>query len=236
MSSRRVVCVGAVVGLAIERAILRARSTAFQAPADLWILTAGASAARAELLAETLISRGATGLISFGIAAGLDPALRPGAVVLAQDVVGPDGMRFATDSVWRDKVATAIGGMALRGGTMAGTDHMLATIEQKRELHQRTAAVAADMESHGVARAAARRSVPFLVVRAVADPADRVLPPGAVAGLDATGAVRPSGTVTAILSDPLQIPALVGIAADALVALTALWRFAGRSGRALAPG
>lgn len=112
---------------------------------------------------------------------------------------------------------------------------MLTSADQKSELRRRTGAVAADMESHGVARAAARRSVPFLVVRAVADPAERALPQSAVAGLDAAGTVRPLATLAAIAADPRQIAALFEVATDTLTALAALWRFAGQIGRGVAP-
>ena len=227
-------CLGAVVGMTIERAILRARSPAFRRPADLWILTAGASAARAELLTETLISRGATAVMSFGIAGGLDPALRPGGLVLAREVISPEGLRLPADAAWRDRVATTIHGRPVHDGAIAGTDQMLISIEQKADLHRRTRAAAADMESHGVARAAVRRSIPFLVVRAVADPADRALPRSAVAGLDDTGAVRPAATLAAIISNPAEIAALLGVAATTWAALLALWHCVGDAGPALA--
>lgn len=229
-------CLGAVVGLGIERTILRARSTAFQSPADLWILNAGASAARAELLADTLISRGVTGLISFGIAGGLDPDVRPGGLAVAREVVLPDGVRLGTDITWGDKVASAVRGVSVHRAPIAGTDRMLASPEEKSDLRRRTGAAAADMESHGVARAAVRRSIPFLVIRAVADPADRALPKSAVAGLDAAGTVRPLATLSALVTDPMQISALFGTARDTLAALAALWRVAGQAGRDLAPG
>ncbi len=235
MSCGRVACLGAVVGLAIERTILRARAPVFQRPADLWILNAGASAARAEALADTLISRGATALLSFGIAGGLDPAVRPGMVVLAREVVLPDGTRLAADASWADKVASAARDMTPHRAPIAGGDRMLTSANQKRELYQRTGAVAVDMESHGVARAAARRSVPFLVIRAVADPAERALPQSAVAGMDAAGTVRPLATLAALAADPRQVSALFGVARDTLTALVALWRFTGRSSQAVRP-
>ncbi|MBV8536167.1 MAG: phosphorylase [Alphaproteobacteria bacterium] len=228
-------CLGAVVGLAVERTILRARAPAFQRPADLWILDAGASAARAETLADTLISRGATALLSFGIAGGLDPALRPGTVVLAREVVLPDGARLAADAAWADRVASAARTMTPHRAAIAGSERILTSTDQKVELHRRTAAAAVDMESHGVARAAARRSLPFLVIRAVADPAERALPQSAIAGLDGGGTVRPLSTLASLARDPRQLAALFGVATDTLTALAALWRFAGHVGRAVAP-
>jgi len=118
---------------------------------------------------------------------------------------------------------------------IAGSDRILTSTDEKRELRQRTGATAVDMETHGVAWAAARRSLPFLVIRAVADPAERALPQSAVASLDGGGAVRPLATIAALTRDPRQIAALFGVAADTLTALAALWRFAGQTGRALAP-
>lgn len=228
-------CLGAIVGLAIERTVLRARAPVFRRPADLWILNAGASAERAERLADTLISRGATALLSFGIAGGLDPALRPGTVVLAREVVLPDGRRLAADAAWADRVASSARGLTPHRAAIAGSDRILTSTDEKRELHGRTGAGAADMETHGVARAAVRRSLPFLVIRAVADPAERALPQSAVASLDAGGAVRPLATIAALTRDPKQIAALFGVTADTLTALAALWRFAGQVGRTLAP-
>lgn len=228
-------CLGAVVGLAIERTVLRARAPVFRRPADLWILNAGASSERAERLADTLISRGATALLSFGIAGGLDPAVRPGTVVLAREVVLPDGGRLAADAAWADRVASSAHEMTPHRAAIAGSDRILTSTEAKSELRRRTGAVAVDMETHGVARAAARRSLPFLVIRAVADPADRALPRSALASLDAGGAVRPLATVAALARDPRQIAALFGVAADTLTALAGLWRFAGQAGRTFAP-
>ena len=54
--------------------------------------------------------------------------------------------------------------------------------------HQATGAAAADMESHVVARLAAELGLPFAVLRVIADPAEREVPPAALAGMRADGA------------------------------------------------
>ncbi len=224
----------AVVGLTVERTILR-RSSAFDRPASQWIATAGANAARAEALAQDLLSRGATALISIGIAGGLDPRCRPGLLVLASEVIEPGGARLATDEAWRRRLAGALTGLAVSVGPIAGADQMLTSVHQKADLHRRTSALAVDMESHGVARAAMRQSVPFLALRAVADPAGRGLPESAVAGLDAQGRTRPGAMAAALLARPSDIPALFEVAADAAIALARLWQAIGQAGRDLAP-
>jgi len=229
-----VACLGAVVGLAIERTILRARLPAFRRPADLWILSAGASPERAETLADTLISRGATALLSFGIAGGLDPAVRPGAVVLADEIILPDGTRLGADIAWADRVAAAARDMTPHRAPIAGTARMLTSADQKSELRRRTGAVAADMESHGVARAAAACGVPFLVLRVIADPAGRAIPWSALAGMGEDGTMRAWPVLGRLLRHPWEIAALARLARDSRQAHAALGRVALRCAAALA--
>src|SRR5690348_11066934 len=147
---------GAVVGLPIEAAILRMRARGSVAP-EL-IATAGASAARAQALAEDLVRRGATALLSFGIAGGLDPDLKPGALVLATEVVGADGSRINTSESLRARLCTRL---KVRQGPLAGSDTMIPAVDEKARWRAQTGAVAIDMESQGVARVAAKHGLPL---------------------------------------------------------------------------
>jgi hopanoid-associated phosphorylase len=225
---------GAVVGLTVERQILRC-SSAFDPPSGKWILVAGASASRAETLAQALLAQGATALISVGIAGGLDPALRPGVIIVATEIVEAGGAKLPADAAWRLRVATALKGLQVREAALAGADQMLTSVHQKADLHRRTLAAAVDMESHGVARAAARQSVPFLALRVVADPAGRGLPKSAAAGMDAAGRMRPLATAAALLTRPGDIGGLMRVAGDAATALARLGQAVARAGRDLAP-
>ena len=83
---------GIVTGLAAEARI----AGCFQGI----VAVAGASPARASAQASALIDRGIDGLVSFGVAGGLNPALAPGTVVIAGQVLAPDGTRFETDPAW----------------------------------------------------------------------------------------------------------------------------------------
>lgn len=228
-------CLAAVVGLSIERAILLVRSVAFDPPGGRWIAVAGADPGRAEALAEQLIQRGATALLSFGIAGGIDASAQPGLLVLASEVVLPDGTRMPTDPTWRAQLTLALRGLEIRVGPIAGADQMVTAIDKKADLQRKTMAIAVDMESHGVARAATRHAVPFLVLRAIADPANRSLPASVTSGLDAAGAMQPLKTMAALLAAPSEIPKLLGVTADVAVALAALWRLTGSAGRNLRP-
>ena len=98
------------------------------------------------------------------------------------------------------------------------------TAETKHRLWATTGAATLDLESGAVARVATLHGLPFAVLRVICDPAERDLPPAALAALDASGAIglaRVAGSVTA---RPGQIPALLRLAADATAARRALGR------------
>jgi len=179
----------------------------------------GGLPAGAEAAAERLVARGAAALVSFGLAGGLDPALAPGALVIPAQVI-EHGRAYAAGPA----LAARFGGlMPLRA---LAADAALATPEAKRAARAATGAAIVDLESGAVARVAARHNLPFLVLRAVCDPADRALPPLALAALDAQGRIAPARVLAALLRNPGQIVALLALARDASRARATLARIA----------
>ena len=63
------------------------------------------------------------------------------------------------------------------------TEIAVSSVAEKRSLHQRTGASTVDMESASVGAKAAEANIPFIVIRAAADPAERALPQSALVGL-----------------------------------------------------
>lgn len=207
--------VGVLVGLASEARLVRKAGRSLSPPPRLAI--SAADPARAAAQAQRLSEDGAAGLLSFGLAAGLDPALSSAALLLPSEVVDPEGRRWPTDSAWRGSVDLDAESRAL-----AGCDSLLKTPADKAALARVSGAVAADMESHLLARAAAEAGLPFLVLRAVADAADLALPPPAWDALDAEGRSRGLLVAARLLRAPWHLPALL-----------ALGRAAARAERAL---
>ena len=154
-------------------------------------------------------------LISFGLAGGLDPALPPGTLLVPATVLAGDG-QWDTDPA----LAARLGGPT--PGSLFGNGTILATAAVKAALHARTGAVAVDLESAAVARAAARHGLPFAVLRAVCDPAGRDLPRAALAALDSEGRIGALRVAAAILARPGDIPALIALGRDAARARRAL--------------
>ncbi len=165
--------------------------------------------------AERLVAGGATGLISFGLAGGLDAAMRPGMVIVPHTVFS-DGQSFAVDPA----LASVFGGV---------TDHIIlsgssvaATAIEKRALWAATGAQAIDLESGGVARTASQSAIPFAVVRAICDPAERDLPPAALLAVDSKGYIGLGRVLWSVLRNPAQVPGLLALARDATLARRAL--------------
>ena len=218
---------GVVTGLRaesriIERSALRAGRAA---PA---VACAGASGTRAQALAARLIGEGAGLIVSFGLCGGLEPGLRPGTVMVAETVLGEDGAAIASDAAARARLFEALFAAGLRpgGGAILGSDVPIAHASEKARLYAETGARGVDMESHGVARAAQAAGIPLLVVRAVADPAERDLPHAALVATASDGGLRSGAIMGALARRPWEIPAMMRLGREARAAFTTLERAA----------
>ena len=75
--------IGIVTGLLAEAATLP--------EGDFWIAVSAASPARAVQAVDAMIAGGARLLVSYGVAAGIDPRLGPGALLLPETVIAHEG-------------------------------------------------------------------------------------------------------------------------------------------------
>jgi adenosylhomocysteine nucleosidase len=200
------------------------------------IHVSGGSALRARVGAEGLREKGVVGLISFGLAIGLAPVLRPGDVVVADSVVLPSGRSIATEPAWRAALLQHLGGSGLkvRVARIAGSDELPASAIAKRRAFQATFAAALDTDSHAVAEVAAAAGLPLLVVRAVAEPADEMRPAIAAAANGADGQPRSLAVVGHLAKRPWEIGAAWRFSKNGRLALDALRRVASIGSGALA--
>lgn len=178
-------------------------------------------AARLERLIEQRIAEGGRAIISFGIAGGLAPGLAPGTCLVGGEVLDA-GTSYAADAAWSARLMERLG-IAQRA-TIAGVDRPLVSTAAKLALNAETGAVAADMESHIVARLADRHGLPFAVLRVIADPVERALPPAALIGMREDGGIDVPAVLGSLVRHPRQLPALLRLAADARAARAALLR------------
>ena len=109
----------------------------------------------------------------------------------------------------------------------------MATVADKRALLEAIGALAVDMESHAVAAVATAAGIPFLVIRAIADPADRVVPQAALEALRPDGGSASVATFGGVIRQPGQLIASCAWAATAPRRQATLRRAARLAGPAL---
>jgi adenosylhomocysteine nucleosidase len=216
---------GVVVGYRAEARCLGGR--------DVRVLCSGVDPERARTAAGRLCHEGVAGLVSFGLAGGLAADLAPGDLLLPQAVILPEGGRMMIEPAWCGRLTKTLqrAGVRARSAPIVGSERIVATREAKRALLAQTGAVAVDMESHGVAEVAARFGLPFLVVRAVADRSDQVIPRAALGAIDANGDVRYLALFGRLIRRPRELWPVIDLGRSSSRGLTTLSRVA-----LLAPG
>jgi adenosylhomocysteine nucleosidase len=173
-------------------------------------------------------------VISFGIAGGLDPALRPGDVVVGTGIVSLAG-RFESDPALVESLAGSLSGSGSRlvRADLAGADAAVLSVTAKNDLYRASGAAAVDMESHVAAAFARRHGLPFAALRAVCDPAERALPAFAAAALTPEGEPDIRAVLGALLRGRARIGDLIRLARDSSAAFAALARCRARLGPGL---
>lgn len=194
----------------------------------LRVSVCGPGALRAAAAAGRLVSDGAIGLVSWGCAGGLIGRLPAGALLLPRWVSSSDGYRYHTFNPWRVSLLEALGGVTVCEDGLVEVLEPVRDPAQKDLLAAASGAVAIDMESAAVARAASEAGIPLLVVRTIVDPPGTGVPEIALAGLGVDGSPRLRAALLSVLRRPWQLPALLATAARFRRALITLDGVAGR--------
>ena len=204
-----------VTALAAERKILAGLS----AP-DISILQSGMGCESAYRKASGLPA--GTILGNIGVSGGTDPRLAPGTIILVDGIynqcVRPACQKtsYQPDVALVDMLEAALRGQGIgyRRGAVLCVDEPLLTPADKTRTHDRTGALAVDMESAGVAEAAQRKGLPFFCLRVVCDPAGRGLERALLAGVDQRGNSRLLPLVVAVCRRPRLFFSLLRMAGD----------------------
>jgi len=146
-------------------------------------------------------------VLSCGFAGGLDGSLKPGNIVLATGVHDGGGKRFDVPERLRRVAVNALGDLRCVQGAIISTQSVAANVDEKRTLAA-SGAIAVDMESYSIARAATEAGIPWLALRAILDPVDSSLP-------EFTRSANPDSIRAALrhaLSGPRAVVGLVQLA------------------------
>jgi adenosylhomocysteine nucleosidase len=189
----------------------------------MFVICSSSDSSQLRALLATLDATTFRGVISFGVAGGLDPALRSGDVVVATEVMAGDTRWLAGLSLSEEVIrSVAMRRRRVVRGGLAGVEHVVAARSCKAALRLETGAAAVDMESHIAAAYAAEAGLPFAALRVISDPATRALP--AVA----RNAIKPNGDIDlpkvfrSIARNPLMLRSLVSTGIDFNRALRSL--------------
>ncbi|MDN5849695.1 MAG: hypothetical protein L0H63_08660 [Nitrococcus sp.] len=222
--------IGVVSALPLEARCLRRRGLLGGLPAwpaETMVGISGPGRTRARSTAERLVAQGATSLLSWGLAGGLDPEIAPGTLIAADQVMTAGGTNYPTDKAWRHGVLAALpAGVAVVEGPLFASEGIVATCAQKAILLHHYAAVAVDMESGGIARVASRYGLPLLVLRVVVDPAAMAMPPAFAEAVDKRGALRLTHLINGLMRRPAMLWPLLQLAYSARLATSTLRRIA----------
>jgi adenosylhomocysteine nucleosidase len=230
--------VAVIAALAVERACLD-RAGVDSAAAS--VHQSGPGGARAAAAARAAVAAGADALVSWGLAGGLVAAAAPGSVVIPGRIVSDRGI-WLTDGRWLAALHALLApDFTLHAGALASVDAVLESPQAKDRAALATGAVAADMESAGIAAVAAETGLPFAAIRVVADGHADALPAGVEQWVDAAGDRKISPLLGVVLT-PAQWPDLWLLARRYRAASRTLGDLAGvlgprafcRPGRALA--
>jgi adenosylhomocysteine nucleosidase len=163
------------------------------------------------------------GVISFGIAGGLDPTLKSGDVVVATEVLAGDTRWLAGLALNEELIASVgLGNRRVVRGGLAGVEQVVVAQSRKAALRSETGAAAVDMESHIAAAYAAEAGLPFAALRVISDPASRALPALARSAIKPNGEIDLRKVLRGVARNPATLRALVSTGIDFNRALRSL--------------
>lgn len=229
-----------VVGMDDERAIVASGNDKIQ---NIEIIIGAANATILRDRLQKVDTKNIKAVFSFGVAGALDPALKPGDLLVSEQVFSQigDASNGNVEVSWHIDQNLLMAAymqaqkvnLNIRKGVFFGTD-----IEARDQadnvmasFYQATGAHLIDNESHIAAQYASEHGLPFLAIRAVSDSVHNPLPPAALLPLDPEdGSPDGSAIAKSLLLNPLQIPALLRAAFNYKKGLQALRTFHERVG------
>ena len=201
---------GIVVALPEELPTLTSKKIPPSALNSVLVICSGAGAENARKAAETLVSNGATHLISWGCAAALSPELKPGDLTLADSLLDAQHVQININSAWHAQVKNSLAkSLSVHTGTLLESLQIVALSSEKKQLHIETNAIVLDMESVAIAKVAQEKNLPFLAIRAIADPVKMDLPQAVSVAMNKQGKVLISPLLKYLLFHPSELAGLI---------------------------
>lgn len=152
---------------------------------------AGMGAKQARAAAEALIAEKASALLSWGSAGALHSKLLPGNLILPKVVICPQKGIFSTDDGWHNRILSRLASqLEIFTAPLAQSFTVLRSRQEKLDFVKENQALAVDMESGSVAEAAVKANLPFMAIRAIADPLEQDIPESVLRAINESGQLR----------------------------------------------
>ena len=180
---------------------------------NIAVAYSGAGPKNAQLAAELLVANGATQLISWGCAAALSTTLKPGDLILADKLIDAEcsgDAQFCVSTSWHKYTKHILSpSVTVHSGCLAESEKIVSSCEDKKQLRLKTDAIALDMESIAIAKVAGQNNLPFLSIRAIADPVDMDLPKSVNYAINNQGDIVISKLLFYLACHPTELPGLI---------------------------
>ncbi|MDC7218091.1 MAG: hypothetical protein PQJ28_03605 [Spirochaetales bacterium] len=188
-------------------------------------IVSGIGIARATEAAELLCTKKPDLILSIGVSGGLAAGLEAGTLVTAtsihSDIAELDSwFESDEDAKLRSELVPSCG--ETQCGKLITAKEAVLTPQDKLFMHERTGALAVDMESIAVAQTAKKNGIPFGCIRAISDDSKRGIPKESLAGVNETGKTQLGPILKAIMKRPGLIFELIPMGRDYSKGLKAL--------------
>jgi adenosylhomocysteine nucleosidase len=153
---------------------------------------AGMGAKQAQVAAEVLMAENVSALLSWGCAGALHSKLSPGNLIVPKMVIYPEKGVFSADKDWHNRLLIRLADqLETFTEPLVQSTSTLRSREEKLDFFEQNQAIAVDMESASVAKAAVEADLPFMAIRAIVDPFEQYIPPSVFKAISQRGRLQP---------------------------------------------
>lgn len=180
---------------------------------NIFVYAAGMGFDNATQAVQTLINSNIDAFVSWGVAGALDTSLVSGDIVLPESVIDNNEQQYNVDARWHAVLKNKLKqDSVISAGSIVSTQNLQHNPQLKSKLHQSSQAIAIDMESAAIARAASQANKPFVIIRSIFDTASMSLPQSSTNATDQYGKVSIPKLISGLIQSPgelLQYPNLI---------------------------
>ncbi len=170
---------------------------------------AGTGPENADKASLLLIAKGAKRLISWGCAAALNDNLKPGDLIIPDQLLSEKQQTLSIASLWSQYVQKQLASLNPHTDLLVESSKIVGESTNKRSIQKQSKGIALDMESVAIAKTALQHNLPALVIRCIADPVSMSLPKSISYAQNNQGEIILTKLLGYLLTHPTELPGLI---------------------------